>query len=305
VDLLVNPDLDGLRPALLQSLNQCFPHWGGDDEFRWQFLRTVGRLQTDFLIARDAGRVVAGSAVVYRPVRLATGQTIDAGIMASSWTLPEARGVGHFSRIIEESVRVTREKGAALLLAYVTSVNASSRRLLASGAAGVPTHYLIDEQAPTPEGQPPVVESPDASVDDLMNVSPTGDVTRFVYRPQEWREQFWQRANATRLVRVGDLGLALVETKNEFDRLLAFSSAGPASADCLAPLLAWSHQRGQRFFLFTTDDAWKDRAVRLGMRHLPGFLTVRTARETARPASAAGPARPDAGPWFIRGGDRM
>jgi GNAT superfamily N-acetyltransferase len=148
VELLINPPLDEVRPVLLESLNRCFPNWGHEDEFQWHLVRTVGGRKTDVMLVREQHGFVAGSAIVYRPVRLRTGQTAEVGIMASSWTLPEARGHGHFSRIIETSVQLARDNGVALLMAYVTSINASARRLLASGATAFPTHYLIGDGAP-------------------------------------------------------------------------------------------------------------------------------------------------------------
>jgi hypothetical protein len=120
-------------------------------------------------------------------------------------------------------------------------------------------------------------------------------VSRFAYSTDEWRGQYWLRPYETRVLRVGRVGTAVVETKHEFDRLIAFSQPGDEGAACLAPLIAWSHARGQKFFCFTTNDAWRDRAVSLGMRHLPGFLTAR--------AGTAGPRPP--GPWFIQNGDRV
>ena len=322
MDLLINPPLDEVRPALLESLNRCFPNWGGDDEFRWHLVRRVGGRKTDVMLVRDEHRLVAGSAIVYRPVRLRTGEIGEAGIMASSWTLPEARGHGHFSRMIEASVELARDNGVALLTAFVTSVNASARRLLASGAAGYPTHYLIGDGSPPAStgSMPAVVEATEAWLDEVMDApAPPGDVARFVYTPAEWREQFWTRPDVVRVLRVGPIGTALVEARNDFDRLLAFSNTGEDGADCLAPLIAWSHARGQKFFCFTTDDAWRDRAVRLGMRHLPGFLTARIANEAALRrcfpgTSTAGlnaqllsePASPYfTGPWWLRNGDRM
>lgn len=304
MELLINPPLDELRPALLDGLNRCFPNWGGDADFQWQFLRTVGGRKTDMMVIRESGQLVAGSAVVYRPVRFKTGETAEVGIMASSWTLPDARGRGHFSRIIETSVDLVRDQGVALLVAFVTSVNASARRLLASGATGYHTHYLIgDGSAPPPslEPYPPVEETNEAALGDARKASTEmAGVSRFVYTQDEWLKQYWVRPYEMRILSVGTLGTAVIETKNEFDRLLAFSRPGDEGADCLASLLAWSHARGQKFFFFTTNDAWRDRAVQLGMRHLPGFLTARLGSEGAWPASPY-----SAEPWFIQGGDRM
>jgi ribosomal protein S18 acetylase RimI-like enzyme len=323
VELLINPPIDEIRPALLDALNRCFPHWGGDADFQWHFLRTVGGRKSDLMLVRDSGRFVAGSAVVYRPVRFSAGQPAEVGIMASSWTLPEARGHGHFSHVIETSVALARDHGVALLLAYVTSINASARRLLASGAAGYPTHYLIgDGSAPSHSSQPlpQVEELTEAALDDAMRASRAiARVSRFFYAPDEWREQYWMRPCEMRILRVCGLGMALMETKHDFDRLLALSTPGDEGADCLAPLIAWSHARGQKFFAFTTNDAWRDRAVRLGMRHLPGFLTARIGSEAALrqclPDAAPGELHPGAlydpaspvsiVPWCIQGGDRM
>ena len=306
VELLINPPLDDVRPALLESLNRCFPNWGTTTTFHWHLVRTVGGRKTDVMLVRDEHRFVAGSAIVYRPVRLRTGQIAEVGIMASSWTLPEARGHGHFSRIIETSVELARKNGVALLTAYVTSANASARRLLASGAAGYPTHYLIGDGSPPAStgSMPAVVEATtEACSTEVMDASPPhADVARFVYTPQEWREQFWTRPDVVRTLRVGTIGTALVETRNDFDRLLAFSNTGEDGADCLAPLIAWSHARGREVLLLHH----RGRLARSGRTTsgcviCPGFLTARIANEGA----LAGLNAQQLGPWWVRNGDRM
>ena len=93
---------------------------------------------------------------------------------------------------------------------------------------------------------PAVVEATEASLDEVMDAAPPlGDVARFVYTPPEWREQFWTRPDVVRALRVGTIGTALVETRNDFDRLLAFSNTGEDGADCLAPLIAYDRGLSQ------------------------------------------------------------
>lgn len=65
----------------------------------------------DYLLLKAEGAVLAGSGISYRQLLLRNGQATTAGIMAGSWTLPEARGRGCCTRIIEESASITEQLG--------------------------------------------------------------------------------------------------------------------------------------------------------------------------------------------------
>lgn len=143
MELYVNP-ADAIDT--LPCLNTCFPGWGDARSFEWAYQRQMQHQPPpDYLVLKEAGVVMAGSGISYRQVLLPNKEALTAGIMTGSWTMPGARGLGCFSRVIEESIRRTQTRGGVLLLAFVTEENASCRQLLRAGAARFPTSYLVSE----------------------------------------------------------------------------------------------------------------------------------------------------------------
>ena len=104
----------------LEALNVCFPAWGGREMFDWCFTRESAGLRPDLMTLHAGGGAVAGTANTYRRIRLPNGETLVTGIMTGSWTLPESRGLGAFTRLIGESRDLAAARGAGLLLAFVT-----------------------------------------------------------------------------------------------------------------------------------------------------------------------------------------
>lgn len=130
--IVINPK--NYKDTYLAYLNSCFPNWGNDTTYDWIFERKVGPNNSDILLIKDeSDRVIAGSSVTYRMLKLADGSIVNFGIMTGSWTLPEARGKGCFSRMIEESKRICFSKNVPYLTAFVTETNASYRRLKDAG----------------------------------------------------------------------------------------------------------------------------------------------------------------------------
>ena len=126
--VVINPE--NYETNYLNYLNTCFPNWGNKTTFDWIFNRKCGLKKADFLILKDDNdQVIAGSAVTYRKLKLADKSIVDIGIMTGSWTLPEARGKGCFSQIIEESKIICSKNKVSYLTAFVTDINASYRRL--------------------------------------------------------------------------------------------------------------------------------------------------------------------------------
>ena len=125
----------------LESLNVCFPQWGGREMFDWCFSRSSGGLRPDLMTLHADGRAVAGTANTYRRMRMPNGQPMTVGIMTGSWTLPESRGRGAFTRIIAESKTLAAERGAGLLLGFYARTNPSAGRLAAAGSALFPSWH--------------------------------------------------------------------------------------------------------------------------------------------------------------------
>jgi GNAT superfamily N-acetyltransferase len=219
----------------LAALNACFPNWGGEAMFDWAFRGA------DLLEVRDGERLIAGSAVTYRDVRLPDGDVVRAAIMTGSFTLPGARGRGLFSRFIEESLAVSRKRDCAMLLAFVTGTNPSRRRLEAAGATMVPSFYCNRRPGLGPGSEKKPGHSP-------------GLRCTFVYNDAEWQTQFINRPQPGRLID-GDGYRAVIDDA----RRLHYLDGNPRAIDELDVQ-----------FLFTTNAA----RIPPHFDATPGFLTI-------------------------------
>ena len=316
----------GIESTYIDCLNTSFGHWGGPDMYRWCFERTVGSHTSDLLLLDMDGRPIAGSGITYRRVTLANDISIHAGIMTGSWTLPDFRQRGYFTRIIRESVVMAAEKGAALLLAFVTKSNASYRRLEEAGAALFPTYYLA-----SPPGAPKhdcgalihPVEDWQQSLDLIatrLEAKQAGHA-RVTYTPTQWRTQFLERPGKTEFLSIEDAGMAVIEVKEDAERLLFLLPHGDATFDvCVNALCNRAAMHGRQLLLFTTSHSWADTCVRSGFQQMDGYLAALVADDhnlgrALRGANAV-PQLPHSfqshpraveclGPWALQSGDRM
>jgi hypothetical protein len=300
LDLEVNPP--NMEAAYLSGLNRCFADWGGGREYRWEFAREVGAPPADLLVLRDAGALAAGSAVVYRTVRTGQGDCI-VGVMSGSWTLPEARGRGAFSRVIVESRRLVAEHGGAALIAFVTHDNASRRRLVAAGCREVPTHYLFStpdtpQPAGSPEVRPGQLDLESLYRAHLQWVDGVAGAHLVYPSAAVWAGQFLERPLPVERVSVSGCQ-ALVERSRTADRVLWLVGSEPGPA--LAGLLGRALGAGRQLFLFSVEARVAEAATGLGMEMKPGSITVLPA--SGDPAAPIVPGEL-AQQWRIQGGDR-
>ena len=316
----------------LESLNLCFPGWGGREMFDWCFSRESAGLRPDLMMLHDdASRVVAGTANSYRRVGLPNGQTMVVGIMTGSWTLPEARGRGAFTRLIEESRELAASRQAGLLLAFYARANGSARPLQAAGAALIPSWYCRSS------AERRIDTSGDSSVDDIdacrNDYQDVADAVRLIYSADEWRDQFLLRPNGVMRVRSESRRWsALVERTPDFDRVLSLTVAGSSTpeagawADVIVALDARAAAAGRRVFCYTTQPAQASALRERGFEIIDGYMSVLIANEavvrsacgnaggaggggespTASPHALAEPESPwYLGQWIVRNGDRM
>jgi hypothetical protein len=275
--LLVDPGT--VESMYVDSLNRSFGHWGDVNLYRWCFERSVGGLTPHMMLIRSNGEVKAGSAVTYRKVRHRQS-IIRVGIMTGSWTLPDARGKGYFTKITEQSLRGAKSNKAALLLAFVTETNPSFRRLVQAGASLFPTHYLVSSDTPSlpAAGQEPrVAHDIGESVDIMLGRLATGrrGHTRFEYTPAEWQSQFLDRPGEIEVLMIEDGNIAIVEKQGLFDRILFLSLKSERSfSHSVALLLRRALLGGRKVFLFTTSLQRKRACEKLGFQHIPGCLTA-------------------------------
>lgn len=285
------------RASYLAALNRCFPGWGDRGQWAWCFERTVAGRAADFLQIAAGGLLIAGSAIVYRRVGAADVDGSTVGIMTGSWTLPEARGAGAFSRMIRESIEVAAARGAAALLAFVTAVNPSRRRLEAAGASLTPTFYCRSGAA-RGDRDPGLRERPLPGLD--LRESPTEPSLSFAYTSEEWRGQFVERPGDVRVLEAPGRWTAIVEHAGAFERLHALRVERGSWLHAIDALTARAFHSGRQLFVFTASDLDAASLRSRGFEVVEGFLT-------ALPTGARAPRawQPMANGWHLQNGDRM
>ena len=302
LELEVNPS--NVEDEYLSGLNRSFGHWGDRSLYQWDFEREVGARRADLMVLRDQGRIVAGSAVSYRTVRDRDDEFLI-GIMSGSWTLPEARGRGVFSRVIGESRRLVTSRDGTVLIAFVTHDNASRRRLVAAGCLEVPTWYVASNaDTPLPADAPKVEPDP-ATGEELFHAyrrwQEEGTGAHVVYPSVEtWASQYLGRPlPVERLAAAGCR--CLIEHAAASDRVLWIGGRDPSAA--VRALLGRALTAGRQLFVFTAQADLAQAGIDLGMAAKPGSITVLDALDGPAggpsPGSASLPAA-----WRLQGGDR-
>jgi hypothetical protein len=276
----INPE--GMDEEYLRCLNTCFPNWGGEAVFDWVFRRSLPPDPLpDRFVLREEGQLLAGSTVTYRTVSLPNNSTIRVGIMTGSWTLAAARGRGCFSRVIEESVRITQEREGALLLAFVTHDNPSCRQLQRAGAALFPTSYLIadPETAPKENSAEELLADTDGEqlkADVQYWAAERKGQCSFKYSSFEaWSGQFVVRPWETIVIRDGAGSFAILEKHAETDRINALWGASKEREHALLnSLRTRASIEGRKLFSFSMDAKFAAFWREAGLAEKPGSLTA-------------------------------
>ena len=118
-DFMLNPA--GVEQAYLGALQGNFGGWGGPAEFNWWFKRPVGAAAADLLVLTTGGdTLVAGTAVTYRRLRMVGDRQEIAALLTGAWTASQYRRQGCFTELIERARTVAGQRGATLLLAFLS-----------------------------------------------------------------------------------------------------------------------------------------------------------------------------------------
>ena len=280
--------------ATLAKLNRCFG--GGWDEnlYRWYLARPFNGRAPDRIIISDDGEPVAGSVVNYRQLRAPDGTIRDIGIASGSWTLPEARGQGLFTRMMQASVSRAGEDGCQYFLAFVTADNASRNALERCGAAMIPASYVTSDDSPPVPDAVTAVEAVDASPSELHNAARSGGEVVFHYDSvTTWAAQYLERPLPVEVLRLhGDY--AIIEQAADTDRLLWTAAVALQRQQVAISLAARAKANGRKFFMYSTGN---DVA---GLVARPGFVCcLPTASGHGDPLSDLGK------DWDIQSGDRL
>lgn len=144
--VLLNPA--NYQDQYIEYMNFCFPNWGQKEQYDWVFNRTAGSLKADILLlTNEEDQVIAGSGITYRNIKTLKGEQRSIGVFTGSWTLPQARGRGCFTQIIQEFLQLCAEKNIDYLTAFVTESNASYRRFQSLGSETLVADNILSDPA--------------------------------------------------------------------------------------------------------------------------------------------------------------
>jgi len=276
------------QKSYLNYLNQVFPHWGNNDVFKWHYKNEIFKTPTDIFVLTETNsgknEIAAGSTVVYREMDIDQKTEIKIGIMSGSWTLPEYRGKGFFTKTIEKSLELTRIKNADALCAFVTEANASSRRLIAAGSIVIPTFYIFYEK-----------KNSEHNVDiygvEKMNISNIV-LKRLFYSYQQYKknklcfsydfnsfvEQFINRPQNIYLLKIKERLFIIEENADTIKVLFAEKNQNEKPKNFTEDLLClglWaSGNCNRKLYYFTTNEYEKELLLVMNFNVLGGYFTI-------------------------------
>lgn len=263
----------------LENLNKCFGHWGDEKQYNWVFERKVGKQKTEQMLLSYEGSIIAGSGVSYRSLLL-NGKEHIVGIMTGSWTLPEARGKGAFTQIINSSLEMVETNDLSLLTAFVVESNPSYRRLRDAGSELIPTHYFFGSKdlslPPPPPGEIAEVDFSTEALKGLYQeyLAPLSCSLRFHYTEHDWLEQFINRPTKIKWLCWDDMNI-LVEEKGDIFRVQYLSvNSLEKTRSALIKLLEYGKKKNKNILVFTTQSVVIETCLELGMEDNPGFFTL-------------------------------
>lgn len=279
----------------IERLNQCFDGGWNRALFDWYLARPFAGRAPDRIVIFCGNKPIASSVVNYRTLRCLSG-AVQVGIASGSWTLPEERGRGLFSRMMIASADRALANGCESLIAFVTAKNASCRALARCGADMIPSSYLngvgkLDSTADDVQRAP----ATHGAIADLASAHEGPGC--FVYRTdRDWCQQFLNRVYPVELLEVRGQ-VAVIEKTAATDRLLWSSAASSDRVDLARSLHAHAAARQRSFFMYATGETAKSATDAGFLVNQPGFIAC-------LPAATA-LAQIDTRCWDVQSGDRM
>lgn len=299
------PALDAGTDA--QFLAHCFAARWSQAEYDWYLRREFCALRPDRLLVTDDGEAVAGCGLAYRLLRTPDGALHAVSVVVAACTAPEARGQGHYARVLQAAVERSAARGCTGLLGFVTADNATGRGLRRRGALAVPAWYLVG------------TVSPQASVADLPRARPLRASTRWRARAraglpalrdaatfhypddQAWRSQMVERPHAVRSLGIGRAGRAIVERVGDTDRLQWLDVGAEERARAIGSLAVHACEQGQKFFMYSSRPQDVGIARLLGLEVREGYMmALATSERHAHTVRSWG-----ALAWHLQSGDRL
>ncbi len=323
----INPP--GTEDEYLKCLNASYNPWGNRQQYDWYFRRKTAYPDLDLIVLRIDGRMAAGSGVSYRKLALPNENEITVGLVTGAWTLPRFRDQGCFARVIRESVKVTKEKGGALLLGFVKQSNASSRQMARLGSALFPSLYLKSALQETVIGVAAEFRQVESSEQLIATLfarlkGKSFGYAHFVYADErDFSSQFIDRPAPTEIVSDGDGNFGIIEKREEVDVLqlvVSDSEDVVEMAKVMAGFANYANGKGRQLVSCATTPTIIDAAVNAGFDANAGYLTALIADESSLNNQLPSPvplAPTDShllgdpnsacflGPWNVHSGDRL
>lgn len=272
-EVVVNPE--NYQDSYLEYLNKCFPNWGNETAYNWVFKRKVGNHLSDILLLKDDNnQVIAGSSITYRVLKTDGKSTVNFGIMTGSWTLPEARGKGCFSQIIEESKRICFSKNVSFLTAFVTESNASYRRLKEAGFYCKTADNIFSNEttfSSNPDFSSLEIQVIDTEVLYSKYLEFSANNTAFLYTKKEFEMQFVNRLHPAQCIKINQTYF-LYEDTGIIIKLLFSSNFNIQDFQCFCD---WMRIKEDKKVMFFLSDASKIKSCEeADFYFVKGFLTV-------------------------------
>jgi hypothetical protein len=298
----LNPDW--LDPAAyIEFLNGGFPGQWDRASLEFYAGRSFLGRSTDIGVRSEGGRILAGVSYCYRQIRWGAGEPLDVCVMSAGTTLPSERCRGHYRELLQTGVELCRAKAYSAILGFVTRENGSGRGLTRIGAYSIPSFYIVSRDRPAGRRRLQV-PLPVAGVPDLLQARqlthPSTQVHFHYSSPRDWLQQFIQRPNLVRALRLSHDAAAILESVGGTDRLQWLGSPRDKTIASLSRLAAASTAARRKFFMYTLDPLIAKAAVRLGLSIRSGLLMLLPidARKTDWQSLAYAE-------WCLHSGDRL
>jgi len=253
----------------VEKRNDAYGSRGNVDSFH-NFLgrKLFDTPSAEVMVFSENKTYIAGSAVVYRKLHINNADCL-VGIMSGSWTSPENRGQGLFSKIIDASKQCVRAHQGDFLTAFVTSTNASYGRLKAAGAIEIPSYYIFHENFDDTNKNVDFEIVEDCDFRSIYEKNQSS----FVYSFPDFCSQYLDK-NKTCL-RIANEYVLISETFNAYKvDLLTYGNIDSLEA-VISGLINYKNAKGsKKLFLFSTDIDFANLCTSLGCSILNGYFMM-------------------------------
>lgn len=272
--VLINPA--NFKTNYIGYLNQCFLNWGNEVQYSWAFERKAGNYSSDIIVlANEEDEIIAGSGLSFRNIKTDKDETIEVAIFTGSWTLPNARGRGCFTQIIEVFEKICIEKGIPYLTAFVTENNGSYRRFNDLNYYCLEANNYFSLEVPFNNVKDFTIDffHDNFPVDFFKTYYKSGiGKTILQYTETEFKGQFIDRVNKTFVIKIEE-NYFLAEENDTTFRLLFFKEFNTQHIKYISNFILKTRNKKTMFFL--THEENRIACENENFNVIRGFFTVK------------------------------